>query len=72
MWQCQLRKALWGIGHSNPTHKFRALELLYSLGAIDKNGNLTDDIGWKLAEMPIEPRLGVLLINSGNFLLFTL
>ena len=44
----------------------RALEILYSLGAIDKAGSLTEDIGWKLTELPIEPRLGVALINSAK------
>lgn len=44
----------------------RALELLYSLGAIDKQGNLTEEIGWKIAEIPIEPRLAVMLLISGK------
>lgn len=44
----------------------RALEILYSLGAIDKSGDLTADVGWKLTELPIEPRLGVALINSAK------
>ena len=42
--------------------------MLYSLKAINLNGDLTTDIGSKLAELPVEPRLGVLLINSGIFI----
>ena len=44
----------------------RAMELLYSLKAIDIDGNLTKDVGWKIADIPIDPRLAVMLINSGN------
>jgi hypothetical protein len=44
---------------------YRALELLYSLKAVDINGELTPEVGSKLAELPVEPRLGVLLITSG-------
>jgi ATP-dependent RNA helicase DDX35 len=53
---------------TSPTEEsfVRALELLYSLGALDKEGNLTNEIGSKLAEMPIDPRLGVILLNSGK------
>lgn len=42
----------------------RALEQLYSIKAIDLNGELTQNIGAKLAEFPIEPRLAFLLLNS--------
>ena len=42
----------------------RSLELLYTLNAIDKNGDLTEDIGAKLCELPLDPRLGVIFINS--------
>lgn len=42
----------------------KALEVLYSLGAIDDQGQLTEDIGYQLAELPLEPRLGVILLNS--------
>jgi len=44
----------------------RGIELLYSLNAIDKSGNLTEDIGWKIAEIPIEPRYAVMLLISGK------
>ena len=40
-----------------------ALELLYSLGALDENCNLTSD-GNKMAEMPVEPRLSRCLLAS--------
>mmetsp|Transcript_1920 Transcript_1920/g.4252 ORF Transcript_1920/g.4252 Transcript_1920/m.4252 type:complete len:667 (-) Transcript_1920:38-2038(-) len=42
----------------------KALEVLYSLGAIDDLCQLTEDIGYQLAEMPLEPRLGVILLNA--------
>eukprot|EP01016_Furgasonia_blochmanni_P011739 TRINITY_DN1543_c0_g1_i15.p2 TRINITY_DN1543_c0_g1~~TRINITY_DN1543_c0_g1_i15.p2 ORF type:complete len:338 (+),score=45.26 TRINITY_DN1543_c0_g1_i15:77-1090(+) len=44
----------------------RALELLFSLKAIERNGELTEDIGMKLSELPIDPRLGVVLLNSAK------
>ena len=36
----------------------RALELLYSLGAIDDGGFLTPDIGTHMCEFPIAPMYG--------------
>jgi len=39
---------------------------LYSLHAIDKQGQLTEDIGWKISEIPIDPRLAVMLLISGK------
>ena len=42
----------------------RSLELLYTLMAIDINGELTKDIGEKLCEMHLKARLGVMFINS--------
>ena len=44
----------------------KSLELLYSLGALTKQGALTEDVGAILAELPLEPRLGLLLINSAK------
>ena len=43
-----------------------ALELLYSLGALDENCNLTSD-GNKMAEMPVEPRLSRCLLASFQY-----
>lgn len=43
-----------------------ALELLYSLGAVDENGNLTPT-GAQMAEMPVEPRIARVLLNSYIF-----
>jgi len=40
-----------------------ALELLYSLGALDENGLLTKD-GAKMADFPIEPRVARCLMTS--------
>lgn len=42
-----------------------ALELLYALGAIDGNGDLTTPLGLTMAEMPLEPVLAKSLIVSG-------
>lgn len=39
----------------------RALELLYSLNAIDDFGRLTDPFGMRLAEFPVEPMLGTMV-----------
>jgi len=45
----------------------RALELLYSLNALDDYGRLTDPFGMRLAEFPVEPMLGTMLLNSQKF-----
>jgi len=45
----------------------RALELLYSLNALDNYGRLTDPFGMRLAEFPVEPMLGTMLLNSQKF-----
>ncbi|XP_012525860.1 probable ATP-dependent RNA helicase DHX35 [Monomorium pharaonis] len=42
------------------------LELLYALGAIDSNGDLTTPLGLTMAEMPLEPVLAKSLIASGE------
>jgi ATP-dependent RNA helicase DDX35 len=49
----------------------RSLELLYSINAIDDNSNLTDignfkiiKIGKILAELPIDPKIGTILLKS--------
>jgi len=42
------------------------LELLYALGAIDSNGDLTTPLGLTMAEMPLEPVLAKSLIASGR------
>ncbi len=42
------------------------LELLYSLGAINLQGKLTE-LGEKMAEMPTEPKLSKILLNSFEF-----
>ncbi|POW13147.1 hypothetical protein PSHT_07847 [Puccinia striiformis] len=35
----------------------RALEFLYALGALDESGRLTNELGLKMAEMPVEPMM---------------
>ncbi|KAJ3090493.1 hypothetical protein HK102_003523 [Quaeritorhiza haematococci] len=42
----------------------RALELLYSLKALDDYGRLTMPFGLQLAEMPLDPMLATMLLNS--------
>ncbi|XP_053972871.1 probable ATP-dependent RNA helicase DHX35 isoform X2 [Hylaeus anthracinus] len=42
------------------------LELLYALGAIDRNGELTTPLGMAMAEMPLEPVLAKSLMVSGE------
>lgn len=43
------------------------LELLYTLGAINNSGDLTDDVGFTMAELPLEPIFAKCLISSGKF-----
>ncbi|KAG0171394.1 hypothetical protein DFQ30_001077 [Apophysomyces sp. BC1015] len=45
----------------------RALELLYSLKALDDAGRLTIPLGSQLAEFPVDPMLGKILLASGDF-----
>jgi len=47
-------------------HMIRALEILYSLGALDDDCKLTDPIGTIMAEFPIEPYMAKMLISSGK------
>jgi len=44
----------------------RALELLYSLGALDAGGGLTHPLGTLLAELPVPPALGRALLCSAE------
>lgn len=48
----------------SPEALIRALELLYSLGAIDTNCRLTNSIGAQLAEFPVAPELAKVLLMS--------
>ncbi|OAD09109.1 hypothetical protein MUCCIDRAFT_188277 [Mucor lusitanicus CBS 277.49] len=45
----------------------RALELLYSLKALDDVGRLTIPLGLQLAEFPVDPMLGKILLASKEF-----
>lgn len=49
-----------------PETLMRSLELLNYLGAIDDDGNLTED-GSKMAEFPLDPELAKMLITSCDF-----
>ncbi|XP_065560398.1 probable ATP-dependent RNA helicase DHX35 isoform X2 [Artemia franciscana] len=44
-----------------------ALERLHAHGAIDDSCNLTMPLGLHLAELPLDPNLGKMLISSGDF-----
>lgn len=44
----------------------RALELLNYLGALDNDGDLTSD-GTLMAELPLDPQLGKMLISSAKY-----
>lgn len=46
----------------------RGLELLYSLGALDDYARLTKPLGYQLAEIPVPPTMGKMLLNSEKFL----
>lgn len=45
----------------------RALELLYSLNALDDYARLTIPFGMQIAEFPLDPLLSTCLLNSGKF-----
>ncbi|KAM0723226.1 hypothetical protein Q7P37_001426 [Cladosporium fusiforme] len=45
----------------------RALELLYSLGALDDYAKLTQPLGTRMAEIALEPMLAACLLNSPSF-----
>ncbi|KAF9978779.1 hypothetical protein BGZ73_000426 [Actinomortierella ambigua] len=45
----------------------RALELLFSLGALDNYGRLTIPLGMRLAESPLDPLLSKILLDSERF-----
>ncbi|KZM24028.1 RNA helicase [Ascochyta rabiei] len=44
----------------------RALDLLYSLGALDNNARLTKPLGARMAELPLEPMLSRALLNAAS------
>ncbi|KAG0148983.1 hypothetical protein CROQUDRAFT_359561 [Cronartium quercuum f. sp. fusiforme G11] len=45
----------------------RALEFLFALGALDDEGALTKELGAKMAEMPVDPMMAKILLNSAKF-----
>lgn len=45
----------------------RALELLYSLGAVDDYAKLTKPMGFRMAELGVEPMLAKVLLSAPNF-----
>ncbi|KAG5186966.1 P-loop containing nucleoside triphosphate hydrolase protein [Tribonema minus] len=45
----------------------RALELLYSLGAIDDSADITRPLGASMAELPLSPQLAKVLVASWRF-----
>ena len=47
-------------------HVVKSLELLYALGALDEKTELTKDIGYKLVEFPLDPKLGTALLRSND------
>jgi len=42
------------------------MELLYALGAIDSNGDLTKPLGEQMAELPLPPTISKMLLSSGE------
>jgi ATP-dependent RNA helicase DDX35 len=44
-----------------------ALELLYSLGALDDYARLMEPLGLQLAEFPVEPQMAAMLVKSVEF-----
>ena len=45
----------------------RALDLLFSLGALDPHGRLTKPLGTRMAELPLDPMLARTLLNAPSF-----
>ncbi len=45
----------------------RALELLYSLGALDDYAKLTKPLGTRMAELAVEPMMGKVLLSATSF-----
>ncbi|XP_039590993.1 probable ATP-dependent RNA helicase DHX35 isoform X2 [Polypterus senegalus] len=45
----------------------QALELLYALGGLDEQGQLTEPLGFRMAEFPLSPMFAKMLLESGNF-----
>lgn len=51
----------------SPEALIRALEVLYSLGAIDDQCKLVEPLGTQIAEFPVEPPLAKILLASFQF-----
>ncbi|GMG17853.1 unnamed protein product [Phytophthora fragariaefolia] len=51
----------------SPEALIRALELLFSLGAIDTDCRLVDPLGTQMAEFPVAPALAKVLLSSFRF-----
>eukprot|EP00731_Ephydatia_muelleri_P027081 Em0018g1181a len=45
----------------------QGLELLYALNALDDKGNLTDPLGVRIAEFPLNPMFARMLLHSDQF-----
>ncbi len=45
----------------------RAFEFLYSLKALDEQGKLTKPLGTSMAEVPVDPMMAAILLNSHTF-----
>jgi ATP-dependent RNA helicase DDX35 len=45
----------------------RALELLYSLGALDDYAKLSKPVGVRMAELPVEPMMAKVLLQASQF-----
>lgn len=45
----------------------KALELLYSLGALDEYAKLTRPLGYRMAELALEPMMGKTLLSAPSF-----
>ncbi len=44
----------------------RSLELLYALGALDGSGQLTPEVGARLARLPVDPMYGKVLLVAAD------
>ncbi|EGZ16615.1 hypothetical protein PHYSODRAFT_544074 [Phytophthora sojae] len=55
------------VSSPSPEALIRALELLFSLGAIDTDCRLVDPLGTQMAEFPVAPALAKVLLSSFRF-----
>ncbi|CAN6482719.1 unnamed protein product [Victoria cruziana] len=49
-----------------PEAMIRALEVLYSLGVLDDDAKLTIPVGFQVAEIPLDPMIGKMIVSASS------